>query len=177
MLTVSRGGRFLQPPRLLIVVSASLLLAFSATGCGGDADQQRLQAEQIERAREEGRREAIAEQRAKEASKEAARLRREIEKLKDRKTDSAPTATGGASQAPSAASSGATPSGCAEGLSVNAVTSCSFARNVRESYDESGGAASIEVYSPVTKEVYTMKCSGGVPVVCTGGNGAAVYIR
>lgn len=68
-------------------------------------------------------------------------------------------------------------SSCGDGVSVNSVTSCPFGRNVREAYEESGGASTVEVYSPVTGETYTMRCSSGMPTVCTGGNGAAVYIR
>jgi len=71
----------------------------------------------------------------------------------------------------------ATPSGCGDGLSVNSVTSCPFARNVREAYQNSGGDSAIEVFSPVTGTSYTMSCTSGVPVVCRGGNGAVVYIR
>ena len=66
---------------------------------------------------------------------------------------------------------------CENGLSVNSVTSCSFARSVRDAYDTSGGASSIDAFSPVTGQTYTMRCSGAIPVVCTGGNSAAVYIR
>jgi hypothetical protein len=66
---------------------------------------------------------------------------------------------------------------CGAGVSVNAVTSCPFGRNVAGAYGESGGASVIDVYSPVTKTNYTMNCSGGSPVVCRGGNGAVVTIR
>lgn len=66
---------------------------------------------------------------------------------------------------------------CGGGVSVNAVTSCPFGNAVRDEYQSSGGASSIEVFSPVTKQVYTMSCSGGGPTVCRGGNGAVVTIR
>jgi hypothetical protein len=69
------------------------------------------------------------------------------------------------------------PTDCGGGLSVNSVTSCPFAENVRDAYNESGGSSDIEVYSPVTKTTYTMTCTGGAPVICRGGNGAIVYIR
>lgn len=70
------------------------------------------------------------------------------------------------------------PSGsdCGAGISVNAATSCPFARNVASAYAESGGST-IEVWSPVTGRYYTMNCSGAMPVVCTGGNNARVEIR
>ena len=66
---------------------------------------------------------------------------------------------------------------CGDGLSVNSVTTCPFARNVRDAYEGSGGDSRIEVYSPVTSRTYTMSCTGGVPTVCRGGSGAVVYIR
>lgn len=66
---------------------------------------------------------------------------------------------------------------CGDGLSVNSVTSCPFARNVKDAYEGGGGAAVIDVYSPVTKRTYTMDCTDGVPTICRGGNGAIVYIR
>ena len=66
---------------------------------------------------------------------------------------------------------------CGDGLSVNSVTSCPFARAVRDEYESTNGASVIEVFSPVTQRSYTMSCSGGVPTVCRGGNGAVVTIR
>jgi hypothetical protein len=71
----------------------------------------------------------------------------------------------------------ATGSTCGDGISVNAATSCPFARNVASEYRSSGGSSVIEVFSPVTQRTYTMSCSGGVPTVCRGGNNAVVYIR
>ena len=71
----------------------------------------------------------------------------------------------------------ATAANCGDGVAVNAATSCPFGRNVASEYRSSGGASTIEVYSPVTKQAYTMSCSGGVPTVCRGGNNAVVYIR
>lgn len=68
-------------------------------------------------------------------------------------------------------------SSCGNGLSVNSVTSCPFAESVRDAWESSGGSSVIEAYSPVTGELYTMTCSGGAPVVCSGGNNARVYIR
>ena len=68
-------------------------------------------------------------------------------------------------------------SSCGDGISVNSVTSCPFARNVADVYRSSGGASVIDVYSPVTGTTYTMSCTSGIPTVCSGGNGAVVYIR
>lgn len=61
----------------------------------------------------------------------------------------------------------------------SSVTSCQFAQSVRQAYladGNSGGSATIWAYSPVTGRGYTMSCSGGTVVTCTGGNNAVVYI-
>jgi hypothetical protein len=63
---------------------------------------------------------------------------------------------------------------CGNQLTVGPDTTCSFAENVRSKYDEAG-AGTYEIYSPVTEKTYSMTCSSGTPVVCTGGNNAAVY--
>lgn len=58
-------------------------------------------------------------------------------------------------------------------------TSCEFAGSVWSEYQlaaGSGQSATINAYSPVTGSVYTMSCSGGAVVTCTGGNNAVVYI-
>ncbi len=85
------------------------------------------------------------------------------------------TSSSGGGSGTSSGSTGTTD--CGSGLSVNSVTTCPFARNVRDAYEGSGGSSVIDVYSPVTKITYTMTCTGGVPTVCRGGNGAIVYIR
>ena len=63
---------------------------------------------------------------------------------------------------------------CGNQLTVGPDTTCSFAENVRSKYDEDG-AGTYEVYSPVTEKTYSMTCSPGTPVVCTGANNASVY--
>ena len=58
-------------------------------------------------------------------------------------------------------------------------TSCEFAGSVWSEYQlvaGNGQSATINAYSPVTGAVYTMSCSGGAVVTCTGGNNAVVYI-
>lgn len=78
---------------------------------------------------------------------------------------------------------GATPtttpstSDCGDGVSVNSVTSCPFGRAVKDAFESSGGASTVDAYSPVTGRVYTMSCSSGIPTVCRGGNNAVVVIR
>jgi hypothetical protein len=63
---------------------------------------------------------------------------------------------------------------CGDELSVGADTTCAFAENVRSAY-ESTGPGTVMAYSPVTHKTYSMTCSAGDPVVCTGGNKASVY--
>ncbi|MFI4991570.1 MAG: hypothetical protein ACHQHO_11755 [Solirubrobacterales bacterium] len=63
---------------------------------------------------------------------------------------------------------------CGAGLAVGPNTTCAFAENVRNTY-EASGPGTYAVYSPVTERTYTMNCSDGAPVVCTGGNKASVY--
>ncbi len=58
-------------------------------------------------------------------------------------------------------------------------TSCEFALSVWAEYllaGGNGGPMVVDAYSPVTGVVYTMSCSGGGVVTCTGGNNAVVYI-
>lgn len=155
----------------LVCVAAATALILGA--CGGDDSDEPDRAEEIARAKEEGRREAAAEQRSKEAADEAKRLRREVAKLRredrQRGRDRSGEAPAPAPSSPSTA--------CGDGVSVNRVTSCSFGRNVKGEYESSGGASVIAVHSPVTGRTYTMRCGGGIPVVCVGGNNATVYIR
>jgi hypothetical protein len=63
---------------------------------------------------------------------------------------------------------------CGNQLTVGADTTCSFAESVRQKYNQQG-PGTYEVYSPVTEKTYSMTCSSGTPVVCTGGNNASVY--
>ena len=73
---------------------------------------------------------------------------------------------------------GSATQGCGSGVSVNSVTSCSFAEIVAQEWrDNGGGSITIEAWSPVTQRSYVMRCTAGVPTVCRGGDNAAVYIR
>lgn len=61
----------------------------------------------------------------------------------------------------------------------NTSTSCAFAEAVRDAYNDTGVAGtrvSVEAYSLVTKQWYTMSCRGDRPVICDGGEGAQVLI-
>jgi hypothetical protein len=67
---------------------------------------------------------------------------------------------------------------CDPDVEVNSVTSCPFARNVRDPlYATNFVEPSLDVYSPTTGQTHTMSCViNDVPIVCTGGNNAAVYV-
>ena len=65
---------------------------------------------------------------------------------------------------------------CGNGVTVNSVTSCSFALNVADEYRRTGSSV-VYAASPVTKQIYRMECTDGIPVVCRGGNNAQVTIR
>lgn len=92
-----------------------------------------------------------------------------------KKSDSSSSSNNSKSSSSSSSSSGMTD--CGGGISAGASTSCPFARNVAATFADSGGSDVIEVWSPVTERYYTMTCSGAMPTVCTGGNGARVEIR
>lgn len=157
--------------RRLARMTVCAALAVASMGALAACGEDTLSADEVAQIKVEARREALAEARARAAERETQRLRRDVEDLKRRGTNGA--VGGGSSSGGSAGGS----TSCGDGLSVNSVTSCPFARNVRVTYEGSGGASTIDVYSPVTGQTYRMSCSSGVPVVCTGGDGAAVYIR
>jgi peptidoglycan hydrolase-like protein with peptidoglycan-binding domain len=65
---------------------------------------------------------------------------------------------------------------CGGGVFAGSSTSCEFAHNVREKYfSVPGDSVEIDVFSPVTKQTYTMACvRTGDRVTCRGGNNAVV---
>ena len=65
---------------------------------------------------------------------------------------------------------------CGDGLHAGPNTSCPFARNVRDAYDAAPGTtATVRVFSPVTRQTYTMSCAAaGSGVTCSGANNASV---
>jgi len=63
---------------------------------------------------------------------------------------------------------------CGGQLAVGPDTTCAFGESVRAKYNQEG-SGTYEVFSPVTEKTYSMTCSSGTPVVCTGGNNASVY--
>jgi len=58
------------------------------------------------------------------------------------------------------------------------VTSCQFADNVADAFSRAG-VGTIQAYSPVTHQYYTMDCSAveASIITCTGGNNAQVWLR
>jgi peptidoglycan hydrolase-like protein with peptidoglycan-binding domain len=65
---------------------------------------------------------------------------------------------------------------CGGGVFAGSSTSCEFAHNVRDKYfPVPGDSVEIDVFSPVTKQTYTMACvRTGDRVTCRGGNNAVV---
>jgi hypothetical protein len=153
-----------------------------ATACGSSADQERLRAEELARARAEGARQARIEARSDQAAVTAKELRRELNRLRKRpaRTSTGPTPTTAATtSSPAPATGAATPTAstgtsCGAGVIVNSVTSCPFGVNTRDTYYANRQPAVVDVYSTVTDRTYTMSCTSGSPHVCTGGNNARV---
>lgn len=87
-------------------------------------------------------------------------------------------ATTNRSSSSGSSSGGSGATNCGGGVTaMNSATSCPFALNVADTFRSAGGDSVIDVYSPVTGRTYEMRCNLQAPVVCTGGNGAAVRIR
>jgi len=77
---------------------------------------------------------------------------------------------------PTSFPSGAT-AGCGGTVFAGPDTSCPFAENVQQAYLNSvnqGNGGTVTAVSPVTGQTYTMQCTDGSPVVCTGGTNAVV---
>lgn len=76
----------------------------------------------------------------------------------------------------------ACPGGGTAALSSSAVvgaTSCPFAEEVRKAYlgqSKRNATVSVQAWSPITKQWYTMSCTGSDVVKCSGGNEATVYV-
>lgn len=150
-----------QPLAALLCVVSALPLA----GCG---DKEFTQAD-VDRARREG----AASERQKVNEKETERLRKQLEDIRTgKKSGSSKTKTVTVEKSATPQATPAPSSGdCGSGLSVNGVTSCAFAREVRNAYT---GTGSYDIFSPTTGKTYTVSCSGTNPTTCTGGNNARV---
>lgn len=70
----------------------------------------------------------------------------------------------------------ATTKDCGNGVSANQNTSCAFALNVKAAWEAAPGVNNtVQVYSPVTGQTYTMNCTqAGSGITCSGGNNASV---
>lgn len=83
------------------------------------------------------------------------------------------TATPAAPSTPAPSTGGASATGsvdCGGGLTAGPHTSCSFAENVQEAWDNApAGTTDITAYSPVTDQTYTEDCEpNGTGTMCTG---------
>jgi Glucodextranase, domain B len=88
-------------------------------------------------------------------------------------SSSTPSSSSASSGSPASSNS---PEGtnCGGDLHAGQGTSCTFAENVRNAYNEAPGAY-LQVYSPVTERTYSMDCTPvGAGVSCNGGNEATV---
>ena len=155
--------------RLSISAGLSVVvLAGGLAGCGGGSSKP--SDDQLAQARREGRnaeRQRENEQKTRDLQKQLDDLKKQnAKKASSGKTRTVTVSGGGQSSAPPPSSGN-----CGGGLSVNSVTSCAFAQNVRSVYD---GTGRYVIHSPTTGKDYFMDCSGGSPTICTGGNNAYV---
>lgn len=157
---------------------AAILVGGLLSACGQGASQGDL-----DRARAAG-----AADQAQKATQAA--LAADVQRLKadaaKRQASAAPAASGApvaAQAAPPASAAPPSPApamtSCGGNISVGSNTTCAFGQNVAASYFGygGGGTAHLQVYSPVTGTYYSMTCVPGVPVFCSGGNNATVYLR
>ena len=157
-------------------LAAIVLCGGVAAGCGGSSSDQHDASVASQAVQQ-----ALAQQRQQqEDAAQKAKLRKLQRKLAHEKGQDAQKAAsaaagGSGGSGGSGSQHGGGPHGCGSGVTANnAGTTCSFALNVAEQYRASGGASTIEVYSPVTKQTYTMSCVGASATTCTGGNNASV---
>lgn len=139
----------------ILMAGALLLSGATVVGCGEDSPSDA----ELREARQEGA--------------QAARLReleRELRQQERRQNSGGGTSAG---SAPAGSSTSGGRTSCDGNLSVGPNTSCPFAQNVRSAYP--GSDTPFQVYSSVTGQTYTMRCTTGSPHVCTGGNNASVY--
>lgn len=151
--------------RSLLGVSAFavLLLLPIAAGCGDDsAGKQLAEQEKLRQARAEG--------------SQNARLRALERKVFGGTRSGGSTGGSGPSGGtPAPPSSGR--ASCGDGLTVGNGTTCEFARNIRQAYENLGtdGAAHLVVHSPVTGQDYNVFCTAGDNHKCTTPSGASAY--
>jgi hypothetical protein len=160
-----RTGRLIG---LLLIGIAALALA----ACGGDSDPVTVT-------------ETTETPTVNDSSEEIDELEEQVEDLQDEADDAdegddassldepappPPDDEGGTGGVPGDAKS------CGSGVFVqSSTTSCEFGLVVAQDYFASGGG-SFESFSPATGKNYSMSCSDGSPITCTGGENAVVYI-
>jgi hypothetical protein len=146
----------MKPASRISLLAAILALACAfATGCGGQSQ------DEIESARANA---ALEQKLSDQAAERERKLTSETAE-----TIPAPSSSGSSAQLPGQQ--------CNATVSAGANTTCPFALNVASQYNGAGSNTPFSAYSPATRREYTMSCSSGSPVVCTGGNNATVYIR
>ncbi|HEX8121748.1 MAG TPA: hypothetical protein VF549_10845 [Solirubrobacteraceae bacterium] len=153
---------------------AGLAVLLGATGCGDDEASQATQDQRLASARDEANRQRELDDQLRRQEAEKERLKRKLDAIRRRNRENAQTTPSSTPPPPPTAAGGST--ACGGGLTVGPNTSCPFARNVRDAYNESGGDSVVSVYSPVTGQRYTMTCSpAGALTACRGGNNASVF--
>ena len=157
-------------------VSAVLVLicfGLFAYGCGGDDGATQ---DQLDAAREQG---------AKEARDQAKldQLQNQVKQLQKQSSQGSANDSQGNSNSNQTGSDGTSGgsgpvASCGDGVQVGPNTSCSFAMNVAGEKGSNPDATTISAYSPVTGQNYTMTCApwSGGGTLCSGGNGALVYL-
>lgn len=143
------------------VFAVPALIAASLGACdSGSSDAE------IELARQQG---------AQQAEKEA-RLKQRIAILKaQRLNESSGQAIGSPGVQPSGGGIPQYREDCGDGVYASGSASCGFSLNIASAYRASPATTLYDIYSPATGLEYTVTCSGGSVVTCTGGRAAVVY--
>ena len=106
----------------------------------------------------------------------AGQVERKRDRQRDKRRDKQVSESSGSSNpAPAAPTSPVSGKSCGDGIVAGPNTTCPFARNVRDAYyDAPGVVTTVEVWSPVTGQTYTMSCApAGSGISCAGGNDAS----
>jgi hypothetical protein len=154
---------------VVLAIGGSLLLS----GCT------RTSQSDLDKAKAVGASEQAAKQSASAQQDAQAKLAAEVQKLKEQLAAKTAAATP-STVTKAAPAQPAQPQGtsCGSNVSAGQNTTCAFALNVAAEYlTQGGGTRTVDVYSPVTNQYYSVTCVAGVPTVCRGGSNAVVYIR
>lgn len=161
-------------PKGVSALLVLLCLGLFAYGCGGGDDG--ATQEQLDKAKAEGAKEAREQAKLDQLQDQIKQLQKKADNGSGGKSNNN-AGQGDGYYENGSSSAGGPVSSCATGVEVGPNTSCAFAMNVAGEYGSNPGASTINAYSPVTGDYYTMSCgpwNGGT--VCTGGNGASVYM-